>query len=395
MKALARAALSLLNALALGAWMAAAATSPSVAHNLAYALVDVGFPAADQVRIEIRTHVPALIMGAPPTALGDAALPAFMALTDAQLRERENAAAANFLSETSLRADGRLIDAVTMRFPPPAELRADAMVSRSSPRPSQPVVLTAMLAKGTRQVDVALPTDLGPAVLVARYPDGQVVTEALSDGSRSRAIRPSGPDPVGDAVSAFAAFVMSGFRHILPAGYDHVLFIAALAVAAPRLGALVRLATAFTLAHSITLALGALRVVEVPSALVEPAISMSIAAVGVLTLMSPQSAMRRERLAVIFAFGLLHGLGFAGALRETGLPRGLEAVALGGFNIGIELGQLAVIAAVLAGVGWWRDRPFYRSRIALPVSAAVALVGMIWTVHRIFIALEPVRAGGF
>ena len=111
--------------------------------------------------------------------------------------------------------------------------------------------------------------------------------------------------------------------------------------------------------------------------------------------MSPQAALRRERLAVIFAFGLLHGLGFAGGLHESGLPRGLEAVALAGFNIGIELGQLVVIAVVLAGFGWWRDRPFYRSRIAVPISAVVALAGTIWTVQRIIVALEPARAGGF
>ena len=135
--------------------------------------------------------------------------------------------------------------------------------------------------------------------------------------------------------------------------------------------------------------------VEVPPGVVEPAISLSIAAVAVLTLMSPQAALRRERLAVIFAFGLLHGLGFAGGLHESGLPRGLEAVALAGFNIGIELGQLVVIAVVLAGFGWWRDRPFYRSRIAVPISAVVALAGTIWTVQRIIVALEPARAGGF
>ena len=395
MKALMRAIMSVPRALMLGVWIVMTAASPTTAHNLAYALVDIGFPTNGQVRIEIRTHVPALIMGAPPSVLGDTALPRFMALTDAEIGTRQEIAAANFLGELSLRADGRLIDAVAMAFPRPAELRADALAPRSNPRPSQPVILTAVLPPGTRQVDLALPTDLGPAVLVARYADGQVITEALSDGARSRAIRPAGPDSLSDAVSGFLAFAKNGFLHILPAGFDHVLFIVALAVAAPQLRALVKMATVFTLAHSITLVLGALRMVEVPPGVVEPAISLSIAAVAVLTLMSPQAALRRERLAVIFAFGLLHGLGFAGGLHESGLPRGLEAVALAGFNIGIELGQLVVIAVVLAGFGWWRDRPFYRSRIAVPISAVVALAGTIWTVQRIIVALEPARAGGF
>jgi len=134
MKALMRAIMSVPRALMLGVWIVMTAASPTTAHNLAYALVDIGFPTNGQVRIEIRTHVPALIMSAPPSVLGDTALPRFMALTDAEIGTRQEIAAANFLGELSLRADGRLIDAVAMAFPRPAELRADALAPRSSPR---------------------------------------------------------------------------------------------------------------------------------------------------------------------------------------------------------------------------------------------------------------------
>lgn len=367
----------------------------AAAHDLSYALTNVSFPSPTQVRIEIRAHIPALILGHPQGPLTDPSLLTFMALDDAALRRREAIATANFLSEFSLRADGRLIDAITVHYPDMASLRADAQAPKSTPRPSQPVILTAPLTPGTRAIDLALPQDLGPAVVVVSYGDGRTATEPLPDGERSRPIRLGGPSPLADGWRAFTDFVADGFRHILPGGYDHVLFIVALAIAAPRLGALVKLATVFTLAHSVTLALGVFRLVELQATIVEPAIALSIVAVGVFTLISPQAASRPERLAIIFAFGLLHGLGFAGALRETGLPRGLESVALAGFNIGIELGQLAVIAVTLACIGWWRDRPSYRSRIAMPVSAAIALAGSIWTVQRIADALGAGRTAGF
>lgn len=367
----------------------------AASHDLTYALANVSFPTPQQVRIEIRAHIPALILGRVQGPLADTSLSTFMSLDDAALRRREAIATANFLSELSLRADGRLLDAIAVQYPDPASLRADAMAPKSTPRPSQPVILTATLPAGTRAIDLALPQDLGPAVLVASYDDGRTATEPLPDGERSRPIRLGGPSPLADGWRAFTDFVADGFRHILPGGYDHVLFIVALAVAAPRLGALVKLATVFTVAHSVTLALGVFRLVELPTTIVEPAIAVSIVAVAAFTLVSPQAAGRPERLAIIFAFGLLHGLGFAGALRETGLPRGLEAVALAGFNIGIELGQLLVIGVTLACIGWWRDRPVYRPRIAMPVSAAIALAGSIWTVQRIADALGVGRTAGF
>lgn len=372
----------------------ALATSAS-AHDLSFALANVSFPKSQQVRIEIRAHIPALILGRAQGPLAEASLSTFMALDEAALRRREAIATANFLSELSLRADGRLVDAIVVHYPDLAALRADATAQTSTPRPSQPVILTATLPPGTRAIDLALPQDLGPAVVVVSYGDGRTATEPLPDGARSRPIRLGGPSPFADGWRTFTDFVADGFRHILPQGYDHVLFIVALAVAAPRLGALVKLATVFTAAHSITLALGVFRLVELQSTIVEPAIALSIVAVAAFTLLIPEAARRPERLVIIFAFGLLHGLGFAGALRETGLPRGLEAVALAGFNIGIEFGQLVVIGMTLACIGWWRDRPNYRSRVAMPVSAAIALAGSIWTVQRIADALGAGRPAGF
>lgn len=139
--------------------------SPAAAHNLPYALADVQFPQPDQVRIEVRCHLAALIMGVPQTGLSPDATRRFLALSDDDLRQREASAVRRFLSGLSLRADGRLLDDVQAAFPSPAALRADAEASQFSPRPSPPLTLSAALPGGTQSVDLALPPDLGAAAV--------------------------------------------------------------------------------------------------------------------------------------------------------------------------------------------------------------------------------------
>jgi hypothetical protein len=140
--------------------------------------------------------------------------------------------------------------------------------------------------------------------------------------------------------------------------------------------------TAFTVAHSITLALSLLGFVELPSSVVEPLIAASIAFVAIENLITTR--LHAWRTAVVFLFGLVHGMGFAGVLRDLELPRGQLATALVGFNVGVELGQLCVIAGAVALVGWWSARTWYRARIVIPSSLAIAAAGLLWTVQRAF-----------
>lgn len=156
--------------------------------------------------------------------------------------------------------------------------------------------------------------------------------------------------PTGGAFAVFAAFVGHGVAHIL-FGYDHLLFVLALMLIVRNTRALVLTVTAFTVAHSITLALAALGVVHVPGPPVEAAIAFSIVLVSaeILRMRTGQPSLTANRPWLIaFCFGLLHGFGFAGALSEIGLPRSELPLALFGFNVGVELGQLAFIASVLA-----------------------------------------------
>jgi hypothetical protein len=187
----------------------------------------------------------------------------------------------------------------------------------------------------------------------------------------------------GEAPGSAGSFLALGVEHIL-GGYDHLAFLAAVLLAAGSFLAAVKALTAFSAAHSLTLALSALDLVRLPPAVVEPLIALSIAYVGFENLARPAPGGRWR---LTFAFGLVHGLGFAGALRDVGLGSspGETATALLAFNAGVELGQVAVAAVafpVLAGL-----RPRAGSRLAFSAgSAAIAALGLYWLATRTFLA---------
>jgi len=181
---------------------------------------------------------------------------------------------------------------------------------------------------------------------------------------------------------AFASYVPVGFDHILPKGMDHILFVLGLFFLSPRLRPLIWQISAFTLAHTVTLALGAMGWVQVSPGIVEPLIAASIVFVAVENIVT--DGLHRWRPLVIFGFGLVHGLGFASVLGEFGLPAGQFVPALVGFNVGVELGQLTVIAIAFLTVGlWFRNKPWYRGRISIPASMVIALIGAYWFVQRV------------
>jgi hydrogenase/urease accessory protein HupE len=179
----------------------------------------------------------------------------------------------------------------------------------------------------------------------------------------------------------FPSYVQMGFRHIIPDGLDHILFVLGLFLLSTRTKDLLKQVTAFTVAHSLTLALSLYGVIQLPTSIVEPIIALSIVFVAVENLVSTK--MNTWRTAVVFVFGLMHGLGFASALREVGISRGDFLTGLIGFNCGVELGQLCVVFGALLLVGWFRAHRNYRPMLAVPASAVIALIAVIWTVQRI------------
>ena len=210
---------------------------------------------------------------------------------------------------------------------------------------------------------------------------GLIGQAILERGSRSNPVDLSGPAGSQALNEIVRRYLLLGFTHIVPLGADHVLFVLGLFLFSVRLRPLILQVTAFTLAHALTLAYATLGTVELSTRLVEAAIALSIMYVGIENILT--SRLTPWRPLVVFAFGLLHGLGFAGVLGELGLPQGDRVVGLFAFNIGIELGQLAIIAAALSVVGWCRTRWWYRSRLVLPASIAIAVTGGVWTVERL------------
>ncbi len=178
-------------------------------------------------------------------------------------------------------------------------------------------------------------------------------------------------------------YVKLGFDHILPLGLDHILFVLGLYLLSQRLKDLLWQVTAFTAAHTLTLALAILGLVNIPPFIVEPLIALSIVYVAVENLFKDR--VSKSRIGLVFGFGLLHGLGFAGVLREIGLQSDNFVESLIAFNIGVELGQIAtlVIAHLLVGY-WFSSKEFWNRWVRIPLSLGISLLGAIWFVERVF-----------
>lgn len=183
----------------------------------------------------------------------------------------------------------------------------------------------------------------------------------------------------------FLMYMKLGFTHIIPLGLDHILFVVCLFMLNPKLKSVIWQATAFTVAHSITLGLAMYGYISPPSSIVEPMIALSIFYVAVENILTEK--LKPTRLLIVFLFGLLHGMGFASALTELGLPNKEYLTGLISFNLGVELGQMSVIFACWFLVGlWFSQKDWYKKRVIIPVSAVIAVVALYWTVERTFFA---------
>jgi hypothetical protein len=180
-------------------------------------------------------------------------------------------------------------------------------------------------------------------------------------------------------------YLQLGFTHILPLGVDHILFVLSLFLLNPKLKPILWQATAFTVAHTITLGLAMYGVIKPPANIVEPVIALSIMYVALENIFS--NKLRASRIGIVFLFGLIHGMGFASALTSLGLPKNAYLESLLMFNLGVELGQVTVIllAALLIGLPFG-GKPYYHKKIVVPLSASIAVIAAYWAVQRIFFA---------
>jgi len=250
------------------------------------------------------------------------------------------------------------------------------------PRESS-ITVAASLEPGTPGVRVSWPADYGQLVIRQQGVD-EPFTGLIANGGSSELILVAGGNKK-TALQVFFEYIPVGFDHIIPKGLDHILFVLGLFFLATRLKPLVWQISVFTLAHTVTLVLGAVGLISIPASIVEPLIAASIVYVAVENLFT--DSLHPWRTLVIFCFGLLHGLGFASVLAEFGLPGNSFVPALIGFNVGVEVGQLAVVAIAFFAVAvWFRNHPKYRQWVAMPVSVIIGLTGAWWFIQRVFLS---------
>jgi hypothetical protein len=296
------------------------------------------------------------------------------ALTPEQMAARFTAFWPDMAARMAITVDGTVITPVLGTVTIPAdtdpELARQSVIAFSAPLPDGADTVTF-------QWDAAFGT------LVLRQQGVEAPYDGyLEAGAASEPIALSGGGQKG-GWATFFDYIPVGFDHIVPKGLDHILFVLGLFFLSTQWRPLLTQVTAFTVAHTITLALASLGWVTVPGSIVEPLIAASITFVAVENILT--KGLSPWRPFVVFGFGLLHGLGFASVLGDFGLPDGTFIPALLGFNVGVELGQLAVIGVAFALVGFWfGQKEWYRRVISIPASVAIGLVGAWWFVERTF-----------
>lgn len=358
----------------------AAGLGSARAHEIRPAIVDLTFPGDGTVRLEMSLILEAALaeIGVEHVDTDDS--PNARRYDELRLLDETALAAefdrfkARFLEGVRLEAGGKRIalDPVAVDLDPVGDTDF-ARLSR--------LTLAGSLPPGAADVIYSFDPAFGPSVI--RVPDGEGAysfSSYLDDGGPSEAIPVEGGLTLG-AGQVFLDYIGIGFTHIVPKGLDHILFVVGLFLLSPQLKPLLIQITAFTVAHSVTLALAMLGVISLPAGIVEPLIAASIVFIALENLTT--NRLSRWRSMVVFGFGLLHGLGFAGVLTEFGLSPANFMSGLIGFNVGVEAGQLAVVAGCYALFGaWFSDRSWYRARVTMPMSLAIAAIAAWWVVER-------------
>lgn len=352
------------------------------AHELRPAIATAELRADGRFDLVISLNLEAMIAGVGPEHADTRDSPqalaydALRALPPEALRDRFRALAPQLesaMSLTPVAGQKTQLTATGLSIPPVGDL-ATARISE--------VTLEGRLPPGTDMVLWSFDPAFGDSVIrLRREGEAELFHSQFISGRASAPIYLV-PGAERSVASVFAEYLRLGFIHIIPRGLDHILFVVGLFLLSTRPSVLMWQTSAFTVAHTITLALGSLGVVHLPPTIVEPLIALSIVYVAVENVMTTRLTAWRPVL--IFGFGLLHGLGFASVLGDIGLTTGHFVTGLVAFNIGVELGQLSVIAVCLVGVGWAMRHPIYRQAVIIPGSIAIALIAAFWAVERTF-----------
>jgi len=286
-----------------------------------------------------------------------------------------------FADRIVLFVDVHEVRAAAVEYIPPG--RAPGAGRRAPDNPLAIFRLTGTMPRDATRLRWLYGLVADPYPLEIRQPDGSSTVEWIEGTNWSDVIDLSKSFRRPTRLEIARQYLWLGYTHILPKGLDHILFVLGIFLLSPRWKTMLLQVTAFTVAHSITLGLSIYGIVSLPSSIVEPLIALSIAYVAIENLITRE--LKPWRLALVFMFGLLHGLGFAGVLKELGLPREEFLTALVTFNLGVEGGQLTVIAAALIAVSPFMNKGWYRQRMVIPASLAIAAIGLYWTLVRVLV----------
>lgn len=368
----------------------------AVSHEVLPTIADLAVTPEGVVTLDLRLNVEAFLAGVDLDAVADTdedagsdAYDALRALNAAELEARLAPLVETWNAHPLAQTEAALpLVLTTVTIPEDVDFEL--------PRVTE-LRLSAPLADQATGITINWPVG-GGALVVRQQGVAAPYTGYLAGGESSPVIAFEGGG-AQSARDAFLAYVPVGFDHILPKGLDHILFVLGLFFLSTRLAPLLWQVSAFTLAHTVTLALGALGLVSLPSHIVEPLIAASIVYVAVENVFM-QGRLSRLRPMIIFGFGLLHGLGFASVLEEFGLPQGQFVPALIGFNVGVEIGQLTVIALaalmIMLCVQLARradlpademaagSYPVMFRAVSLPASLIIAMIGAYWSIERMF-----------
>ncbi|MEJ6598378.1 MAG: HupE/UreJ family protein [Oceanospirillaceae bacterium] len=359
------------------------------AHQLRPAIVNLEFTQNSSVKVHIQTNIESLIAGidsshddtddSPQTELYNQ----LRALSSEQLTREFKLLEESIISQLNLAFDGVKSDLSLVRLDIPVignldkSRLSDLHLLAFIPNPSD---------SDKPQVTWQYPKKFGNNVAHFYYDQTpqEKTSHWLTDGVMSPPFELNAAYTPKPFTQVATEYTVLGFEHIVPKGIDHILFVLGLFLLSVKLRPLLLQVTAFTLAHSITLGLTIYGVISLSPSVVEPLIALSIVAVGIENMLVKTVKIRR--VVVVFLFGLLHGMGFAGVLSQLGLPESDFATALVFFNIGVEAGQLFVIAVAFLCVFWLlRKQQLYRQWVVIPVSALISLIGLYWTYERLFL----------
>jgi len=337
----------------------------ALGHNLDYAVVDLKSASGHQLDIEVYCHLSALLLGVEQRHLTPDEREYFFGMSDEEVETRLLDSKTLIESELHIYGDGSLLDIEITGFPGLSEIFKDALMTAKNPNLSEPIRARVNLSPTLAELTVAPPQIFNLAVIEFTNNSGTTSLQAITMGAMSEPFRlgPGFAQSNASSNTDLISFLGVGISHVLPNGWDHVLFIIAMMLGHESWRFLVWLVTVFTLSHTLALVMSVLGLVTVSGQIVEPLIALFIAIVAMENIFRPKK--HSWRIKSVAVLGLLHGLGFAGALQRMSLGADNLFIALLGFNLGVEIGQLIVVTAIVLVTIRFRTTPGYRSHFVI------------------------------